>query len=428
MKRINKNLLKQIIAENREFIKNIPGTFVERFSFILPKSVKKVVILYGVRRSGKTYLLYRLMKENPDHSLYIDFEDERLDGFSQDDFEILREAFYELYPKLISQKVYFLFDEIQEVKGWEKFCRRLAEKTLAEVFAAGSSSKIHPGNISTTLRGRAWSIELFPFSYKEFLAYKGIKADEVLLASKERFRLVDFFNEYLEWGGFPEVVAAQSDFEKQKIVKEYLDAIFFKDLVERYDISNITLINSLKNKIFSTFSTRFSLSSFYNKTKGKFPFSSDLLYRYYQHLLESRTVFEVRKYSDSEYKRIRNPAKVYIIDPALALKVAHDDFARVLENTVFLELIRRGFQIHYFANSSECDFIAVKDNEQRAIQVTYRLEEGNREREFNGIISAISHIRESNGYILTYNEEDEFIIEGKTIKAIPVWKWLLTRA
>jgi predicted AAA+ superfamily ATPase len=115
------------------------------------------------------------MKENPDKSLYIDFEDERLDGFSVEDFEILREAFYELFPGLISEKVYFLLDEVQVVDGWEKFCRRLVEKSPAEVVVAGSSSKIYLDNISTQLRGRAWSIEVFPFSFKEFVIFKGIK-------------------------------------------------------------------------------------------------------------------------------------------------------------------------------------------------------------------------------------------------------------
>ncbi|UCH92497.1 MAG: ATP-binding protein [Candidatus Aminicenantes bacterium] len=425
MKRINKNVLKQAIVENRNFIRKIPGKFIERECFRLPENVKKVIILHGVRRSGKTYLRYHLMKENPDNSLYIDFEDERLEGFSPGDFETLREAFYELSPGLIQKKVYFLFDEIQEVEGWEKFCRRMVEKTPVEVFTAGSSSKIYPENISTTLRGRAWSIEVFPFSFKEFAAFKGSKADDLLLASEERFRMVEYFSEYLKWGGFPEVISAKSEFEKQKIIKEYLDAIFFKDLVERYEVSNLPLLKTLKNKIFSTFSTKFSLTSFYNKTKGSFPFSRDLLYRYYQHLLDSKTVFAARKFSDSEYKKTRNPAKVYIIDSSLSQRVAHDDSARVLENTVFIELLRRNYKPHYFSNANECDFIAVREDKTDVIQVTYQLDERNRQREFNGIIEAAKRIRTNIGYILTYNEADEFVIEDINIKVVPAWKWLL---
>ncbi|MCP5046278.1 MAG: ATP-binding protein [bacterium] len=422
---MKKDVLKRIIIENREFIRNIPGQFVQRDCLRLPGTARKVVILYGVRRSGKTYLLYHLMRDNSDHSLYIDFEDERLEGFSLEDFETLREAFYELFPALIQKKVYFLFDEIQLIDGWEKFCRRLVEKSRVEVVAAGSSSHIYPENISTTLRGRAWSIEVFPFSFKEFVNYHGIVPDEPLFSSDLRFRLLDYFSRYVKWGGFPEVTAAQSEFEKKKIVNEYLDAIFFKDLVERYDISNLTLLKSLKNKIFSTFSTKFSLTAFYNKLKGGFPFSKDLLFKYYQHLLDSKTVFETRKYSDSEYKKVRNPPKVYIIDQVLSHKVSHDDSARVLENIVYIELLRRHYRPHYFAGANECDFMAVNDDFTRIIQVTYTMEPGNRERELNGIVEAARAARLKEGYILTYNEEDELLIEGINIKIIPTWKWLL---
>ena len=411
--------------ENRDFIRKIPGKFVERECFRLPEKIKKVVVLYGVRRSGKTYLLYQLMRENIDNSLYIDFEDERLEGFSMGDFEILRETFYELFPDLIQKKVYFLFDEIQVVDGWEKFCRRLVEKSQAEVFAAGSSSKIYPENISTQLRGRAWTIEVLPFSFKEFAALKGWVPNNLMLASEERFRVVGYFGEYLKWGGFPEVAAASNEFEKQKIAREYLDAIFFKDLVEKYEISNLPLLKSLRNKIFSTFSTKFTLTSFYKKLKGSFPFSRDLLFKYYHHLLDSKTVYETRKFSDSEYQRARNPAKVYIIDPALSQKTAHDDSARILENIVFIELLRRDYKIHYFTNSSECDFVAVKDDKTVLIQVTFQMEAENREREVNGIVRAAGRTHLKEGYILTFDENDAFVVEDININVMPAWKWLL---
>lgn len=425
MRRIKKEILKQVIIENRDFIRNIPGPFIERECFRLPETIKKVVTLYGVRRSGKTYLLYHLMRSSPDNSLYIDFEDERLEGFSLEDFETLREAFYELFPGLIQKRVFFLFDEIQVIDGWEKFCRRLVEKSSAEVVAAGSSSKIYPENISTVLRGRAWSIEVFPFSFKEFVKVKGLTPDEHLMASKERFHMAKYFSEYLKWGGFPEVTVAKSVFEKKKIVKEYLDAIFFKDLVERYDISNLLLLKTLKNKIFSSFSTKFSLTTFHNKLKGSFPFSKDLLYKYYQHLLEAKIAFEARKFTDSEYKRTRNPAKIYIIDPSLSQKVAHDDSARILENIVFIELLRRNYEPHYFSNSNECDFVAAGEDKTEVFQVTYKLEPANRERELNGLVGAAKFIRSKEGYILTYDEEDESMAEDIHVKIIPAWKWLL---
>ncbi len=425
MRSINKDVLKRVIVENREFINKISSALVDREMIQLPESVKKVVVLYGVRRSGKTHLLYQLLRKNSKNSMYIDFEDERLHGFSVDDFETLRESFYELFPQLIDEKVFFLLDEVQVVDGWEKFCRRVIEKSPAEVVVAGSSSRIYPENISTQLRGRAWSIEVFPFSFKELVTLRGLETDDITISSKERFKMISFFEDYLKWGGFPEVVTAKNDFEKQKISEEYLDAIFFKDLVERYEISNLLLLKSLRNKIFSSFSTRFTLSSFHKKLKGSFPFSMDLLTRYYQHLLDSKTVFEIRKYSDSEYKRTRNPAKVYIIDQALANKVAHDDSARILENIIFIELLRRNYRVHYLDQDGECDFVAVKNDKREAIQVTYRMEEGNTAREIGGLVKAAAHLHLKQGVILTFDEEDELFENGIKIKVLPAWKWLL---
>ena len=425
MKRINKETLKQIIIENREFITGIPQPIIEREYFQLPETIKKVVILYGSRRSGKTYLLYHMVKQNPDSSMYIDFEDERLDGFVLEDFETLREAFYELFPDLIHQKVFFLFDEIQIVEGWEKFCRRIVEKSNAEVIAAGSSSSIYPENISTTLRGRCWSIKVFPFSFREFINVKGLKPGPHLAVSANRFQMLKLFTEYMKWGGFPEVITAQNAYEKRRIIKEYLDAIFFKDLVERYDISNLYLLKTLKEKIFSSFSTKFSLTAFYNKLKGTFPFSKDLLYRYYNFLLDAGVAYETKAFSESAYKRARNPAKVYIIDPALSRKTAHDDSARVLENIIFIDLLRRGHKPHYFFHKNECDFVVIKDEGMELIQVTYRIEAHNREREFNGIVEAAKRIGLEEGYILTFDEEDEVIMEGIKIKIVPAWKWMV---
>jgi len=147
------------------------------------------------------------MHRNPDNSLYIDFEDERLKGFTVEDFEMLREAYFELYPVLARQTVFFLLDEIQRVPEWEKFCRRLTERTPIRVVVAGSSSRIHPEHIHTTLRGRAWSLEIFPFSFKECLAHHRIDGDDSeLFFSYNRFRLLDVFESYMKWGGFPEVI------------------------------------------------------------------------------------------------------------------------------------------------------------------------------------------------------------------------------
>ena len=147
---VTKEMLKEIIVSNEEFILKDIKEIVERESAFFPEKLKKVMILYGVRRSGKTYVLFDLFKRNKDHALYVDFEDERLGGFEAKDFEVLKDSFLELKPQLLSKEMVYLFDEVQNVKGWERFCRRIVERENTKVFVTGSSSKIMPMEIHTS--------------------------------------------------------------------------------------------------------------------------------------------------------------------------------------------------------------------------------------------------------------------------------------
>ena len=231
---MRKELFKRIIKENSEFLISIKKHLIKR-EVVIPETIRKVVVLYGVRRSGKTFFLFSQFLKNPSLGLYIDFEDERLIGFSLSDFELLKEAFFELNPHLIGKRVKFFLDEVQNIEGWEKFARRMIEKENIKVFVAGSSSKLIPKQIHTALRGREWATEILPFSFREFLRAKGVK--DLSVYGRQRARIISLFEEYLRWGGFPEVVLAKRDFEKKQILKDYLDAMFFKDIVE-----NLTLL------------------------------------------------------------------------------------------------------------------------------------------------------------------------------------------
>src|SRR4030042_2583341 len=182
----------------------------------------------------------------------MDFEDERLTGFQAKDFEKLREAFLELKPHLIGKETLFLLDEIQNVEGWERFCRRAVERENIKVFVSGSSSKMMPFEIHTELRGRAWSVEGLPFSFTESMRVKGldVKKETAFSSTKKAFAK-RYFNDYVRWGGFPEVSFLDTELERTRLLKEYLGAMFFRDLVERYRITNIPLLEALLNKLFS---------------------------------------------------------------------------------------------------------------------------------------------------------------------------------
>jgi len=224
---ISKSILKDIIISNEEFITQNIKQIVKRENLSFPEKLKKAVILYGVRRSGKTHILFDLFKKHKDRSLYLDFEDERLIDFEVKDFEGLKDIFLELKPELVDKELIFLFDEIQNIRGWERYCRRLVERENVKVFVSGSSSRVMPLEIHTSLRGRAWSTEVTPFSFREHLHLKGINIkDKKIIYGSKKALIKKYFTEYLKWGGFPEVSLLKSDFEKRKVIKEYIEAMF----------------------------------------------------------------------------------------------------------------------------------------------------------------------------------------------------------
>jgi len=424
---LGSEILKEIIVSNENFITKDIKTIVERENIFLPAKLNKVIVFYGVRRSGKSYVLFDFFKKHKNSALYVDFEDERLADFEVKDFQRLKEAFLELKPHLLEQEMFLLFDEVQNIKGWERFSRRAVERENIKVFVTGSSSKMMPEEFHTSLRGRSWSIELLPFSFREYSRTKGIDLkDASVVYGPKKPMLKKYFSEYLKWGGFPEIVLSISELEKRKLIKEYLEAMFFKDLVERFALTNIHLLDSLREKIFSSFSLKLSLTAFYKQYKDKFPFSKDSLFLYYKHFLNSMLAFEVRKFSESSYKRLRNPAKIYLVDTGIARRVTSADSGRLLENVVFLELRRKGGEIFYFEEKRECDFI-VKDSRGSlsAYQVIWELNEENESREINGLIEACRSLGIKKGIILSSDEEGKRKKDNISIEIIPVWKWLL---
>jgi len=427
---ISSELIKDIIKTNEEFILHKIPDIVPRKDIIeqtkfASGNLKKVNILHGVRRSGKTFLLYNIFQKNNGSSLYIDFEDERLGDIKIDDLDLIKESFFELKPHLIDKKAFFLLDEVQNVVGWERFARRITERENITVYAAGSSSRITPKNIHTSLRGRAWGIEVFPFSFQEYLQIKGLELKSSIYG-KNKVLIKNALSDYLTWGGFPEVSLIDSEFKKKKILKEYLDAMYFKDLVEKYEISNIPLLETLKENIFSSFSAKFSLTAFEKKYRGSFPFSKDYLYSYYNNFKESMLVFEARIFTSSAYKRRRNPPKVYLVDTGLTRNVGTADYGRLLENAVFLELKRKGKEIFYADRNGECDFVIKgKTGENQAVQVTWELGEHNKEREIKGLVKTCEKLNIKDAEIITFTQEDLYKKNNIKVNIIPFWKWIL---
>jgi len=419
--------LKELLVEVDEHIVGQAGEIVSRELAPVPSGLKKTSVYYGVRRSGKTYVLYDLYRHRRPDALYVDFEDDRLHGFALEDFDSLVKAFHDLHPGLEGKNRTFLLDEVQNVTGWERFCRRVVEKEGGTVFVTGSSSKMLPGEIHTSLRGRAWRQEVLPYSFREYLSAHGAPHTAARAAyAKARASTRSLWSQYLRWGGFPEVAAAAHESWKSRLLQDYLSAMFFRDLVERYDITNIPLLDALTDKLFSSFATRTSVTAMVRQFQGQFPFSKDLLFAYAGYFSRSMLVFEVRKLTESSYKRLRNPPKLYLVDTGLARHARSEDKGRLLENAVYLELRRRRCQVDYFDEGRECDFVIQgPDGRRSAMQVCFELGDDNRQRELNGLIAACKHLDLNEGLILTDDQEEELEHEGIGVRVAPAWKWCL---
>jgi len=423
---ISRQLLKEVIATNIVYILEKVRPVVPRERVAWPVVPGKVVIFHGVRRSGKTFLLYEALKGLPDQGLYLDFEDDRLDGFAVADFALLKSAFLDLYPQKAGAEILFLLDEVQRIPGWERFARRAVEREGDRVAVAGSSSAISPAGIHTSLRGRAWSQEVLPFSFREALSARGIRAGKQPLFGKKQVPIRVAFREYLSWGGFPEVVLASTDEDRRKLLREYYGAMFFRDLVERYTITNAPLLERLSETLFSSCSRKVSLSALLRQWKQLFPFSKDLLYRYYSHVLDSTLIYESRTFSSSVHARQRNPAKVYLVDTGLARRITSSDLGHLLENAVFLELKRRGYEMSYFAGAREVDFLARRDGEKTLpVQVSWELTPANRDREVEGLLEACRVLGLSEGLMLTDDQEEDIKLGAVRISLRAVWRWML---
>lgn len=282
-----------------------------------------------------------------------------------------------------------------------------------------------PLEIHTSLRGRAWSTEISPFSFKEYLCVKNIPLSNEYLYGSKKIIIKTHFSNYMKWGGFPEIVLLESDFEKRKLLDEYMGAMFFRDLVERFNMNNTSLLDTLTDKLFSSFAHKFSLNAFYKQYKDKFSFSKDSLYNYYKNFIKSMLVFEVKIFAESTYKRQRNSAKIYVADPGLARKVTSEDRGKILENIVFLELRKKTKDIFYFTGKGECDFVTKMKNDLFPYQVCFELNEKNKEREIDGLVECCKRLNKTKGLILTNDQKDEIKVENTSIKILPVWKWLL---
>ncbi len=392
----------------------------------VPLSSNFIISIIGPRRAGKTYFLFSLCEKIKD-ALYFNFEDSRIADIKAKELREVIRIFIEIYGK---NPKYLLLDEIQNIEGWERIVRELHELKKYRIFVTGSSSRLLSKEIATQLRGRALSFILLPFSFREFLKFKGVKTEK-LLSKDEEAKIKNLLRKYMEFGGFPDVIKSQ---EKIKILKEYSDLILFRDFVERHKIKNLDLARALHVFIIQNYSKEISVRALFNKLKIKLPVSKDTVYEYIANLQDTMFFFFLKKFSKKVHLRETWPKKVYLCDTGLAKVIRFTpDWGKLMENIVFIELLRKTnekplTEIFYFKNhESEVDFVLKEGLRIRQlIQVTYASERDEIEkREIKSLLKTSEKVRCKNLLVITWDYESEEKIDSKKIKFIPLWKWLL---
>jgi predicted AAA+ superfamily ATPase len=423
-----KNILKTIIAD---FHTTRLRSSLKR-NIELPVDSGIIISVIGVRRSGKTFLLYETIKKiiakgiPKKNVIYINFEDERLTpGKGQLDY--ILQAYQELYPKQDQAECYFFFDEVQNIEGWEKFIRRVYDTVSKNIYITGSNSRLLSTEIATELRGRTISYTLYPLGFEEYLRFN--KAENAYYSTIQKIKILDHFRTFLVYGGFPELVELDETLKIRKL-QDYFNTIIYRDLIERYNISNPTVLKFFLKRILSQVTKPVSINKIYNDLRSLgYRISNNILYEYSDFIQTSFTSVLINKFEYSEIKQAKSEKKAYAIDNGILSAVDYsfsENHGKLLENLIALELLKSGKEIMYFRDNVECDFIVKDKKSFSPVQVSYSIQDSDTdERELKGLIRACEYLKLKKGTIITFEEEDNFKIDKISIEVLPAYKYIL---
>ncbi len=381
-------------------------------------STRQVVVISGVRRCGKSYFLRQIREKNNEKDYYFRFDDERLINFSVEDFETLDICFSEFYGE---QHTYY-FDEIQNVEGWELYVRRLYNEG-AKVYVTGSNAKMLSREMGTHLSGIHIPVELYPFSFAEYLQLREININKKdFYTTAGAALLTKQLKTYMLSGGFPAYLQGEPD----DYISALYQSIIYRDVLQRNNITNGREVLELMHFLASNAAKRHSYTSLAKIIGVK---HSDTIKHYVRCVEETYLLSQLLKYNASVKTQEASIKKMYLIDNAIIRLVGFnptDNLGPLLENLIFVELKRRGNDIFYHANGSECDFIVRTGSRiTQCIQVSVSLaDESTRKREVDGLASAAKTYGTTDNTIITL-EDDRISMEDKGIRVVPAWQWLL---
>lgn len=398
---------------------------------------KEVVVLRGVRRSGKSTLLKLLIPElqkavSKKQILLVNFEEPRFYPYLG--LELL-EKIFETYRTFVNpkEKCFVLLDEIHYIQAWEKWVRKYRDlyPNNVKIIVTGSSSKLLDSEYSTALTGRTLPITVFPLTFREYLKFHNVEVRDKLSFISRKREIARLLRKYMEYGGFPEILTT----EQKNLLKRYFDDIIYKDIIDRHEIRDTATIKRIAHFLLTNISKEYT----YNSIRKIFRVSLDLIREYIAYVEESYMIFSTNMFAYSLKQQTANPRKVYCIDNGLRNVIGFkfsEDFGRLYENIVFVELKKRLSsslaEIYYWKSKGgkEVDFLIKEGLRTKdVIQVCWNIEEKEtKEREVSGLLEALKEFRLKTGLVITDDFEGEETFGKKKIKYIPLWKWLLQYA
>lgn len=398
------SILKNII---KDFHVNPLPAFKQR-SLCVPVDLGKIITITGPRRAGKTWYLFQLMDRlqsrdiKKEQILYLNFEDERLSFESS--YDIFLNAYLELYPERQLNEIYIFFDEIQVLPNWEKYIRRIYDTVTRHIFLTGSNANMLSKEIATSLRGRSLSFEILPLSFPEFLSFRDIDCSD-LNSTTNKAKIQNSFNEYLEWGGYPEIAVAQTRF-KSEILQEYFNVMLYRDLMDRYEIKDSSIVRYLLKRLIDSFTKEFSVNKLYNDLKSRgLKIGKTTIYRLVDQIFSIYLAACIEKYDPAVVKREMSNKKIYLHDNGMASAIRYSfskDRGKLLENLIFAAIRNKTEDIFFLKNGYECDFIVFPKNDNPSvIQVTETLNPDNLKRELKGLTKARELIPDSTPILIT---------------------------
>ena len=420
---MNRDYLKQILLDQKEMY--LKEGMIRR-DYELEDTVNYCFV--GIRRTGKSYMMYQQIRRllaagiRPEQILYANFEDERFLEIGTEDLNLILEIGMETAGS--NQKPYIFLDEIQNIKGWEKFVRRLADMKY-RINITGSNSQMLSGEIASTLGGRFMIVQIFPYSFAEYLLALG-KAKDYLQAVSTAVKadLVKAYEEYIKFGAFPEIINIRN---KREYLSSIYQTIYIGDIITRNKITNDFAIRLILKKIAESVMRPISYNRLTNILKSAgLSIGKQTVINYVGYMLDSYLLFTIYSYTAKLAVKETMP-KYYFMDVGLLGLLVMDSAAARLENLAAIELIRRYGQdnVFYFENNFEIDFYVPTAN--LAIQVSCKVLDDfdTKTREVNAFVRLRNFIPDAECLLLTNSEEAELEQNGIPIHVVPMWKWLL---